>query len=430
MDLETGHPICSLCRRELSNLSFDAGLEAKLCEVCRDLIQTACHGSQAHAAAASAGAQHSAAVPSVQSGVSPVSGMEADSPAFFDDLPAFDGTSEQAHQTDFFNFDDRSFEMDDADEQAAKLELDPRSFNAPVLELTEHHEEAFVEPIPSSENIHPEPGSELGTDLSELHQSLFEDRDTSGPPLNVHMNVPAPALDKPLDKSIEQSSNKHEDAQSNAAAAIVDPWEDPLPAWDYSKNEWPVLMGPPRERSFAKYKIPFAVIMILAFGAGFYYFVYPQISRDQPSPNDSLQLARASETPASAKTAADSAAPSQAQATASNAPVTAEVKPTQPENREAGVASDTGNAQGHLALQAAAFPTREGADEFAEKLKTAGVPSYVVSADLARRGRWFRVRVGRFNTADDAQKFAAEAQRRAKAAGMSLQLMVSQYDQP
>jgi cell division protein FtsN len=58
------------------------------------------------------------------------------------------------------------------------------------------------------------------------------------------------------------------------------------------------------------------------------------------------------------------------------------------------------------------------------------VPSYVVSADLARRGRWFRVRVGRFNTAEDAQKFAKEAQLRAKAAGMSLQLIVSQYEQP
>jgi cell division protein FtsN len=58
------------------------------------------------------------------------------------------------------------------------------------------------------------------------------------------------------------------------------------------------------------------------------------------------------------------------------------------------------------------------------------VPSYVVSADIARRGRWFRVRVGRFNSAEDAQRFAGEAQQRAKAAGISLQLVVSQYDEP
>jgi cell division protein FtsN len=51
-----------------------------------------------------------------------------------------------------------------------------------------------------------------------------------------------------------------------------------------------------------------------------------------------------------------------------------------------------------------------------------------VSADLPRRGKWFRVRVGRFNSADDAQKFAAEAQNRAKAAGLSLQLIGCQFD--
>ncbi|MFY9574882.1 MAG: SPOR domain-containing protein, partial [Blastocatellia bacterium] len=93
-------------------------------------------------------------------------------------------------------------------------------------------------------------------------------------------------------------------------------------------------------------------------------------------------------------------------------------------------ASNDQNVQGRFSLQAAAFPTEAAADEFAEKLKQAGVPSYVVNADLARRGRWFRVRIGRFNTAEDAQRYSSEAQLRARASGTSLQLIVCQYEQP
>jgi cell division protein FtsN len=104
---------------------------------------------------------------------------------------------------------------------------------------------------------------------------------------------------------------------------------------------------------------------------------------------------------------------------------------TQPAANDAATATkEDSSAQGHFALQAASFPDRAAADEFAERLKAAGVPSYIVSIDLPRRGTWFRVRIGRFNTAEDAQKFAAEAQLRARATGMSLELIVSRYDQP
>src|SRR6185369_12171905 len=88
------------------------------------------------------------------------------------------------------------------------------------------------------------------------------------------------------------------------------------------------------------------------------------------------------------------------------------------------------NGNGKYSLQAASFPNIAAANEFAQKLKGARIPSYVISTDLKRRGTWFRVRVGRFNTPEDAQRFAAEAQLRAKAVGMSLQLITCQFDQP
>lgn len=88
------------------------------------------------------------------------------------------------------------------------------------------------------------------------------------------------------------------------------------------------------------------------------------------------------------------------------------------------------SSERRFSLQAAAFPNEGGANQFCERLKRAGVPAYVVSAEIAGRGRWFRVRVGRFETAQDADRFASESRRRARAAGLNLQLIVSSYDKP
>ena len=200
-------------------------------------------------------------------------------------------------------------------------------------------------------------------------------------------------------------------------------------------------MVPPRERSLARFKVPFAVALVLAVAAGSYYLIYPQISRDRPAAH-SFSSDGKPEPRAAAQKPSEPAqpVPSQDPSAASDAPATGPAQPEQKLVRDSGVASGTGasesatngasNAQGHFALQAASFPTEAGANELAQKLRSAGVPSYVVSVDLARRGRWFRVRVGRFNSAEDAQRFAGDAQQRAKAAGISLPLVVSQYDQP
>jgi cell division septation protein DedD len=441
MQLETGHPICSLCKRELT-FSFEGGPGTKLCEGCRGLIQTAFHGPEPRAVAASSGLQQSGVATYVQSDASNAGLVERSSPAFFEDLSTFADVSEQNHNAAFSDMDDGFSEVPFEDEPSAVLDVETNSLDAPVVESTEHHEETVVATNlstgpstgPSTESIRAE--------LSDLHLSLSDDRNPNEPTSTATIpelaepseqvpdETPDQSNDESPDQSNDESPDESEDTQAMSAGAVADPWEEPLPAWDYSRNEWPVLMGPPRGRSFAKFKIPFALLMIFAFGAGFYYFIYPQISRDQPPPTDSVPLGLAPEPRDSTPKPADSTAQSQAPSTPSEAPANVEAQPSQQAARDAAAASEIGNTKGRFALQAAAFPTQAGADEFAEKLKAAGVPSYVVSADLARRGRWFRVRVGRFNTAEDAQRFAAEAQLRAKAAGMSLQLIVSQYEQP
>lgn len=441
MQVETGHPICSLCKRELTSSlegSFEGGPGTKLCQGCRDLVQTAFHGVESRAVAASAGAQQSGTtttyLQSVQSDASTAGLVETSSPAFFEDLSTFAGAPEQNQQAGFSELDDGSFEMSFEDELPAVLDFETNSMHAPVIEPTEHHDDSPVAAMlstglstgqstgPSNESIRAE--------LSDLHLSLSED----GSPIAASSTVTVPELAEPSEdvpgEALNTSLNTRLDTKSISAAAVADPWEEPLPAWDYSRSEYPVLMGPPRGRSFAKFKVPFALLILFAVGAGFYYFIYPQISRDQPLPTDSVPVVLAPEPRESTPKSADSTAQSQPQSTPTEAPATVEAQPAQQAARDAAVPSEIGDAKGRFALQAAAFPTEAGADELAAKLKAAGLPSYVVSADLARRGRWFRVRVGRFNTAEDAQKYAAEAQLRAKAAGMSLQLIVSQYDQP
>jgi cell division septation protein DedD len=426
MQLETGHPICSLCKRDLtaSSLdgsiegSFDGGPGTKLCQGCRGLIQTALHGPEARVVAASVDAGLSGVATYVQSDASTALRVETDSPGFFDSLSTFADVSEQDQQAAFVERDPGLSEM--AFEASAGLDLKTDSLDAPAVESIEHHDEAFVVTAPSNESTRAESG--------ELRLSLSDGDNPNALPSTFN----APELAEPDVRVSGEIGETHdiESMSTASTAAVADPWEEPLPAWDYSRNEWPVLMGPPRKRSFAKFKIPFALLVILAFGAGFYYFIYPQISRNKALPTDSAPLVLAPEPRESAAKPADSTAQSQAPSVPSDAAASEGARPKPAAVRDAAVASEVIDSKGRFTLQAAAFPTQAGADELAQKLKAAGLPSYVVSVDLARRGRWFRVRVGRFNTAEEAQRFAGEAQLRAKAAGMSVQLIASQYEQP
>jgi cell division septation protein DedD len=356
MQVEMAHPICPLCKRELS-----AGtLDTRLCEQCQSLIQTASRSADPSAVSASAVANQQRVVAHAQHDALP------------DNLP---------------------------------------------LDLSELFEDDSV----AGGNFEPDP----------LYAELFDSQDSTDKAHSGEHEVTgiqAPANSMPP----AGAEGQVDDLQAIREEVSADPWENPLPAWEYSQNEWPVLVGPRRGGPFTRFKAPIAVFVILAFATGSYYLVYrqtsPRLVTDSPAP---IRASRVAEPRASATPAADSAAQDKAQLPPANAPVEAEPKVTQPAVNDAAPAlNEDSGAQGHFALQAASFPNRAAADEFAEKLKAAKVPSYIVSVDLPRRGTWFRVRVGRFNTAEDAQRFAAEAQVRARATGMPLELIVSRYDQP
>lgn len=260
----------------------------------------------------------------------------------------------------------------------------------------------------------------------------------------VHPPEQTATMAEPVSKDL---TDRYTDLRKpDQQAALTDPWQEPLPSWDYSQSEWPVLMGPPRRNQIGLLRASLVVLVLLAAG-GFYLFILQPALKDHSAgtpvdPKPAARLADAghpagSESKVSvpeAKAGVPDARASvpEAKVSESAQPITPSTSPETTaavETRPNRVPEDA-NTDGKFSLQAASFPNEAAADEFAAKLKHAGVPSYTVGADLGRRGRWFRVRVGRFNSVDDAQKFASEAQRRAKAAGLSVQLIGCQYDRP
>jgi cell division septation protein DedD len=59
---------------------------------------------------------------------------------------------------------------------------------------------------------------------------------------------------------------------------------------------------------------------------------------------------------------------------------------------------------GRFTLQIRAFQEREKAEELVEHLRQRGLEAYLTEGEVPGRGRWYRVRVGRFSTREGAQE--------------------------
>ena len=205
--------------------------------------------------------------------------------------------------------------------------------------------------------------------------------------------------------------------------AAVDPWESPLPAWDYSQSEYPVLLGPNKKKNRKKlFWMIVTGLLIASFAAGYFILSRPEAAQNDYQPgvpeSNGKPAAIAAEDNSTATAAGQQSAPPEAGADTASAQAP---KPN---------ASTEFGGVGSLTLQSAAFPDEAGAGEFTKKLIRAGIPAYVVPADLPRKGRWFRVRVGRFSNADDAKKYAVQSRLRAKAAGLDVNFIVVEYGKP
>jgi cell division septation protein DedD len=199
--------------------------------------------------------------------------------------------------------------------------------------------------------------------------------------------------------------------------APADPWDDPLPAYEYSRNEWPMLAKEQPPSLISRLKWPLVAFVVIAAAAAVYFlFIKPHGQTPGASTQEPLTV------PVAPLPTAPPASP----ATATSPAPDSEKKETPPASVTQAI-----DSQSKHTLQAMASPNEAEANGMVERLKSAGLPAYVVRADLGSRGTWYRVRIGGFATHEEAQRFAAEARSRAAAAGVALKdLQVTAYDKP
>lgn len=200
-------------------------------------------------------------------------------------------------------------------------------------------------------------------------------------------------------------------------------------AWDNSVDNYPVLMVQEERRVLSKPLLALAAMALLAFAAAGYWFVFkPFFGGASPEAPQ-----RASKTVENNQPTAPPSQPEktpESTAAAPQPPASAAVTPPEqstPTPDAAPASQPEPNGQGKISLQAASFPSEQAANEFSEKLIRSGVPAYIASANIAGKGKWYRVRVGRFVSPAEAEKYAAQAKQRAKASGLNLQLVVCDY---
>jgi cell division septation protein DedD len=206
---------------------------------------------------------------------------------------------------------------------------------------------------------------------------------------------------------------------------VTSPLEEPA-QWNYAQTDFPILVGDANRSKLAKLRLPIVAALLVCCGVAGYFVIYRPSIQPSQSGQRLEQVQPFQPTPISAEQYAASQARPQAsvETKESGTPPSADHKNSQSDS------AAKENREGRYSLQAAAFPNEAGANEFCERLKRAGVPAYVVSAEIAGRGKWFRVRVGKFESAQDADRFGSEARLRARASGLNLQLIVSSYDKP
>jgi cell division septation protein DedD len=418
MSVEPTPLSCPLCRRRWAESSSGPAPGTRLCHQCQSMVLSAFRGSISNRDSIVAGQNQAIAEASSNptadeysligatefgEDIPPVLSSPTDNP----DIPQFD-QFETHEDSSFRFFEDEDREYEDREYQA----------HSPGDHLSSDPNNGHLESSPhslASLSVSDERAEEAAAKPLLEHSKLVQDNMESC----VGIKPPADPNTKP---------EHHEDPEAKrlsvAENEVADPWVEPLPAWDHSQNEWPVLVGPSKRR-VQKPRAAVAALVILVVLALSYFLIYRPANAERRTTENGI--------------VASSAETHMATSVAAEEPKQAALPPSDNNSRSTSTASvsapaqsvyENKNAEGKFSLQAAAFPNESGANEYAEKLKQAGVPSYVVPADVAHRGRWFRVRVGRFNSAEDAQRFAREAQLRAKTGGLALQLIVCQYGQP
>ncbi|MEK6303789.1 MAG: SPOR domain-containing protein [Acidobacteriota bacterium] len=419
MQLTASEATCPLCKHPV-NASTGHSDPTRLCEDCQRIVQTIRPTANAQVGVIDPPQAHATSQPHAAVGLQTVVPRSPlDLP---DEIPQSFAPFVESSQAEFGEAADAEPPLLDFDEL---FEYEPfgnaAAHEAPALAsepfqdedlsrgstlITESIEVAAVQPSAALSAVYPVETLAVAEAMQDLSAEI-----TGTEPPSVHRTVPLNGDDTFPD------SFQNEVVTSPLIEPPQDLQNSPLP--------YPLVAGEPKRSSGSRLRLPLAAALVVCCGVAGYFLIYrPSIQASQsgtalverpsglakPGPADQPAASQASTQTVAAKE--------------STTPERAEQQPGQ------SVRTANEGFAGRYSLQAAAFPNDTGANEFCERLKRAGVPAYTVSAEIAGRGKWFRVRVGRFETAQDAERFASEARQRARASGLNLQLIVSSYETP
>jgi len=416
MSPDTKGPICPLCKGPLVSAESVA---SRLCDNCQSIVKDILPGNDVRFMSTTP-LRQPAAVQSAQ--------VEQQASQIVFESTASDNSTPASESV-------ISFDTGPLDEEAHLLQQTHVKSNGALESAL--RESGALEPAKS-----PTPSSlkdEFATlkRTAELNEPSSENSNgASSPP-----QQPAAQTNRPPENHVVQRPAPPPQPQRFATAAPPQPQHfAQAPAWNNQSQQWPVLVDEQPPASSGKWKllVAAAVLFALVGAALAYVFVLkPKLSAA------SQRQAGAKPNPGNATAASPSGAASQptrpataggdTKPAAGSAPG-AETKPAAASAPSSQATSEAANppdlSQAKFALQAASFPSAAAATEFSEKLVRAGVPAYVVAANLPGRGRWYRVRVGKFMTQEEANRFANDARLRAKSAGLTLQLVPCDYEKP
>ena len=213
------------------------------------------------------------------------------------------------------------------------------------------------------------------------------------------------------------------------------PPSQPIPQnqqWDTNPlqhDNWPMIVEPQTQVSSTK-KFPTMLISVVVFliaAAGGYFLVGMIYKKETPKPTQVASLNPTAATqPRAAQSDASQGASKSSEPNKDNPEPAAQTADKTLAAEQTSLKAPAG--EGAFTLQAASFPNEAAAKEVADKLARAGVSAYVVSAEIPRRGKWYRVRAGRFQNAEEASRYSAQSRQRASSAGLSLQFVVVAYE--
>jgi DedD protein len=128
-------------------------------------------------------------------------------------------------------------------------------------------------------------------------------------------------------------------------------------------------------------------------------------TRSIPKPNlsEPMKVIRP-DAPSKPEKATETAATEPAKPPAKQEPIPKPVEPPRPAVQEQGHAQSPGSPGGRFTIQVAALKESAGAEGLVDKLRKKGYPAYQIQADSSGKGTWYRVRVGAFNSREDASQ--------------------------